>query len=70
MSCADYGVLTSEWTDGQYKLKAVANFDQRINDGISDYDAGDYIFEYNVTVKKPKAGSTGLLPASVDKSVF
>lgn len=70
MSCADYGVLTSEWTDGQYKLKAVATFDQRINDGISDYSAGDYIFDYNITVKKQKGGTTGLLLESIDKSVF
>jgi hypothetical protein len=70
MSCADFGVLTSEWTDGQYQLKAVATFDQRINDGISDYESGDYIFEYNVTVKKQKGGSTGLRPESIDKSIF
>ncbi len=84
MSCADFGVLTSEWTDGQYQLKAVATFDQRINDGISDYEPGDYIFEYNVTVKKQTSrpnpagsslryerGATGLLlPRSINKSVF
>lgn len=70
MSCADFGVLTSEWTDGQYQLKAVATFDQKLNDGISDYESGDYTFEYNVTVKKQKGGSTGLLPGSINKSVF
>jgi hypothetical protein len=70
MSCADFGVLTSEWTDGEYKLKAVATFDQKLNDGISDYDPGDYIFEYNVTVKKQKGGATGLLPELVYKPVL
>jgi hypothetical protein len=50
--CEDLGVLMSEWPDGQYILKSVATFDQRINDGIADYAAGDYVFEYNVTVKK------------------
>ena len=70
MSCADFGVLTSDWTDGEYQLKAVATFDQKLNDGISDYEAGDYIFEYNVTVKKQTGGSTGLLPGSVYKPVF
>ncbi len=70
LTCLDYGVLTSDWTDGEYKLKAVATFDQKLNDGMNDYDAGDYIFEYNVTVKKQKGGSTGLLPKSVYKPVF
>lgn len=70
MSCADFGVLTSEWTDGEYKLKAVATFDQKLNDGISDYDPGDYIFEYNVTVKKQKGSATGLLPGLVYKPVL
>jgi hypothetical protein len=55
LSCVDFGVLTSEWTDGEYKLKAVATFDEKLNDGMSDYEAGDYIFEYNVTVKKQKS---------------
>src|SRR5512133_378976 len=70
MSCADFGVLTSEWTDGEYKLKAVATFDQKLNDGIGDYDPGDYIFEYNVTVKKQKGGATGLLPGLIYKPVL
>jgi hypothetical protein len=50
--CVDFGVLMSEWTNGDYKLKAVATFDDKINDGMADYPAGDYVFEYNVTVKK------------------
>jgi len=50
--CLDFGVLMSEWPAGEYKLKAVATFDQKINDGLADYDAGDYIFEYKVTVEK------------------
>ena len=52
MYCLDFGVLFSEWPAGEYKLKAVATFDQKINDGIADYEAGDYIFDYDVTVKK------------------
>ena len=55
--CLDYGVLTSEWPEGKHKLKAVATFDDKINDGIADYQAGDYIFEYNVTVTKQKEGA-------------
>lgn len=44
--------LMSEWPNGDYKLKAVATFDDKINDGMADYAAGDYVLEYNVTVKK------------------
>ena len=50
--CVDFGALLSEWTNGEYKLKAVATFADKINDGLADYPAGDYVFEYNVTVQK------------------
>lgn len=50
--CLDFGVLISEWPAGAYKLVAAATFDEKINDGLADYEAGDYIFEYNVTVEK------------------
>jgi len=51
-ACLELGVLMSEWPAGQYHLKAVAVFDQKINDGISDYDPGDYVYKYDVTVAK------------------
>jgi len=47
--CADFGVLLSNWEPGKYELKAVATFDEKINDGLADYDAGDYVFVYNIT---------------------
>jgi hypothetical protein len=50
--CADFGVLMSDWPNGEYKLKSVATFDDTINDGMADYAAGDYVLEYTVTVKK------------------
>ena len=50
--CLDFGVLLSKWEPGEYELKAVATFDEKINDGLADYDAGDYIFIYNVTVNE------------------
>lgn len=50
--CLDFGVLMSDWPPGEYKLKAVAIFDEKINDGAADFEAGDYIYEYNVTVAK------------------
>jgi hypothetical protein len=48
--CLDFGVLLSNWELGEYELKAAATFDEVINDGLADYDAGDYVFVYNVTV--------------------
>ena len=33
--------------------RSVVTFDEKINDGAADFDAGDYIYEYNVTVDKP-----------------
>ncbi|HLF73675.1 MAG TPA: hypothetical protein VI524_04985 [Anaerolineales bacterium] len=50
--CLDFGVLMSDWPAGEYELKAVATFDQKINDGLADYEAGDYVFSYKVTVEK------------------
>jgi len=50
--CADFGVLLSNWEPGDYELKAVAVFDEKINDGLADYGAGDYVFVYNVTVNE------------------
>ena len=50
--CADFGVLLSNWEPGEYELKAVATFDEKINDGLADYDAGDYVFVYNVTASE------------------
>ena len=52
LACLDFGVLMSEWPDGTYTLKAVATFDEKLNDGLADYEPGDYVSEYNVTVKK------------------
>lgn len=50
--CLDFGVLMSDWAPGEYKLTAVAVFDEKINDGAADFEAGDYVYEYNVTVKE------------------
>ena len=51
-NCLDFGILLSEWPAGEYLMKAVVNFDEKINDGFSDYDPGDYIYEYKITVKE------------------
>lgn len=52
LMCLDFGVMMSDWPNGKYNLEAVASFKEKINDGIADYEAGDYIFIYNVTVEK------------------
>lgn len=50
--CLDFGVMMSDWPNGSYKLEAVSTFNEMINDGLADYEAGDYISIYNVTVEK------------------
>lgn len=50
--CSEVGVLLSNWSSGAYELKAVATFAEKINDGLADFDAGDYIFVYNVTIEE------------------
>lgn len=50
--CLELGVLISDWAPGKYKLQSVATFQEKINDGAADFEAGDYIFEYNVTVNE------------------
>jgi len=65
--CLDFGVLLSEWSPGDYRLKAVATFDEKIDDGFSLYEAGDYVYEYNVTVEESgenEGTSTHLLGAN------
>jgi hypothetical protein len=52
MVCLDFVAMLSNWPNGEYQLSAVATFDEKINDGLADFDAGDYIYEYNVTVNK------------------
>ena len=52
MLCVDFGVLITEWAPGNYTLEAVATFEEKINDGRSDFDPGDYAFIYNVAVSE------------------
>lgn len=52
MVCLEFGVLFTDWPPGEYQLEAAATFDETINDGLADFEAGDYVFEYNVTVEK------------------
>lgn len=52
MVCLNFVTLMSNWPEGEYQLAAVVTFEEQINDGVADFDAGDYIYEYNVTVSK------------------
>jgi len=52
MVCLDFVALLSNWPNGEYQLRSVATFDEQINDGKADFEAGDYIYEYHVTVNK------------------
>ena len=50
--CIDFGVLISDWSPGEYQLETVATFEEKINDVAADFEAGDYVYQYNVTVSK------------------
>lgn len=52
MPCQAFSVLMSDWPVGTYTMKAVATFDEQINDGLADYEPGDYAYLYNITVNK------------------
>jgi hypothetical protein len=52
MICLNFVTLMSNWPNGEYQLTAVVTFEEKINDGVADFEAGDYIYEYNVTVSK------------------
>ena len=52
MVCLNFVTMMSNWPGGEHQLTAVVTFDAQINDGLADFDAGDYIYEYNVTVNK------------------
>lgn len=57
LRCLDYGVLATEWPAGEYRVETAAAFNQKINDGLADYEAGDYVFQYNVTVEESASAS-------------
>jgi C-terminal processing protease CtpA/Prc len=41
----------SNWTAGEHHLTTTAVFRSAINDGISEYGAGEYVFDYTVYMK-------------------
>ena len=50
--CLSLGTLLSDWPPGEYELEALATFEEKINDGAADFDAGDYKFVYKVRVEE------------------
>ncbi len=49
--CRYYYTLLYDWPEGQHTLLIKMTFDEKINDGLSDYPAGTHTYEYDVTVK-------------------
>jgi hypothetical protein len=49
--CRLYYTALSNWPAGEHHLSITSTFTKPINDGFSDYEAGDYVLEYNVFVR-------------------
>ncbi len=49
-SCKDFVGLIRAWPTGNHTIKITMRLDAKINDGWSDYAAGDYAEIYNLTV--------------------
>ena len=49
--CRLYYTALSKWPAGEHKLSIATTFTTPINDGSADYEAGNYVLEYNVFVK-------------------
>lgn len=49
-ACRDYIGLIRVWPAGQHIIMTTMRLNSQINDGWSDYPAGDYVEIYNVTV--------------------
>ncbi len=47
--CANGGMLLTDWNPGQYHFQVIASFDEKMNDGRQDFDAGDYVMDYDVS---------------------
>ncbi len=49
--CRLYFAALSNWPTGAHDLTTTATFTSKINDGTTDYDAGDYVLDYTVNVQ-------------------
>jgi hypothetical protein len=50
-SCRLYYTALSDWPVGEHHLSTTATFTSAINDGLADFEAGDYILDYTVYVE-------------------
>jgi hypothetical protein len=48
--CRLYYTALSDWPAGEHHLSTSATFTDSINDGTTDYEAGEYVLEYSVYV--------------------
>ncbi len=49
--CRLYFTALSNWPKGSHHLTTTSTFTTKINDGASDYEAGDYVLDYTVNVQ-------------------
>jgi C-terminal processing protease CtpA/Prc len=49
--CQTYYTALSNWPTGSHHIITTATFTGKINDGTSDYDAGDYVSDFTVNVQ-------------------
>lgn len=49
--CRIYFVALSNWPTGSHHITTTTTFTSKINDGTSDFQAGNYILDYTVNVK-------------------
>lgn len=49
--CRLYYTALSNWPAGEHHLSITATFTESINDGTSDYEAGEYVLKYDVFMK-------------------
>jgi len=50
--CRLYYTALTDWPAGEHHLSITSTFTKPINDGFSDYEAGDYVLEYDVFVRQ------------------
>ena len=49
--CRVYFAALSDWPKGSHHLTTTSTLTGKINDGASDYEAGDYVLDYTVNVQ-------------------
>ena len=49
--CRVVYTILSDWVGGEHHLQLITKFKVPLNDGVGDYPAGEWIYNYNVIVK-------------------